>query len=214
MCQSLNALVLPAWLAAKSATGPMRVIRRGAARRPDAGGAFTKINQLNHKVRGTLRRTNRGRCGMPSHAEQATLAYTADDLFDVVADVADYPRFVPWCTGATVRSAGEHEIIADLVIGFGPFNERFTSQVALDRPRQVLVQASDGPLEHLTNRWTFTPEGPRTHVDFRIDFQFKSHLLDHVAATMFHEAATRMMSAFEARVHLLRAMHRHGTKTS
>ena len=151
---------------------------------------------------------------MPSHAEQATLAYTADELFEVVADVNDYPRFVPWCTGARIRSATEKEIIADLSIGFGPFNESFTSQVALDRPREVLVHAIDGPLEHLINRWTFTPVGTGTHVDLHIDFEFKSHLLDHVASKMFHEAATRMMSAFESRVHLLRAMHRHTTKPS
>ena len=94
-------------------------------------------------------------------------------------------------------------MIADLVIGFGPFQESFRSQVTLDRPRQVNVHAIEGPLEHLTNTWTFTPVGGRTLVDFIIDFQFKSHLLDHVANGMFYQAATRMMSAFEARAHLL-----------
>jgi coenzyme Q-binding protein COQ10 len=77
--------------------------------------------------------------------------------------------------------------------------------VTLDRPRQVLVRAVDGPLEHLTNSWTFTPVMDRTQVDFMIDFQFKSHLLDHVATEMFHTAATRM-SAFESRVHLVHMM--------
>ena len=155
--------------------------------------------------------SKRERCEMPRHAEQATLAYNADELFEVVADVADYPRFVPWCTGARIRSASETEIVADLTIGFGPFQESFVSQVTLERPKQVLVHGIDGPLEHLTNSWTFTPVGDRTHVDFSIDFQFKSHLLDHVANSMFQEAATRMMSAFESRVHLLHAMHRHAT---
>jgi coenzyme Q-binding protein COQ10 len=71
----------------------------------------------------------------------------------------------------------------------------------------VLVRATEGgPLEHLTNTWTFTPEGEGTHVDFVIDFQFKSHLLDHVANNMFHEAATRMMGSFESRVHLVHMM--------
>jgi coenzyme Q-binding protein COQ10 len=150
---------------------------------------------------------------MPRHEEQATLAYGADELFAVVADVKDYPLFVPWCGGARIRREDEREIIADLVIGFGPFQESFTSQVALDRPRPVLVRAVEGPLEHLTNTWTFTPVRGGTHVDFIIDFQFKSHLLDHVASGMFHEAATRMMSAFESRVHLLHMMQlRHATQ--
>jgi coenzyme Q-binding protein COQ10 len=149
---------------------------------------------------------------MPRHAEQTTLAYPADELFAVVADVKDYPLFVPWCSGAHIRREDHREITADLVIGFGPFQESFTSHVTLDRPRHVSVRAIEGPLEHLTNTWTFTPLADKTHVDFVIDFQFKSHLLDHVANGMFHEAATRMVSAFEARVHLLHAMQRHGKR--
>ena len=146
---------------------------------------------------------------MPHHEERATLHYSADELFAVVADVKDYPAFVPWCSGARLQREDEREIIAELVIGFGPFQESFTSQVTLDRPRQVLVRSVEGPLEHLTNTWTFTPTGDAaTHVDFVIDFQFKSHLLDHVANGMFQEAATRMMSAFESRVHLVHMMRR------
>jgi coenzyme Q-binding protein COQ10 len=145
---------------------------------------------------------------MPRHEEQAMLAYSADELFEVVADVKDYPLFVPWCSGARIHHEDPREVVAELVIGFGPFQESFTSQVTLDRPRQVGVRAIEGPLEHLTNTWTFTSMKQATHVDLIVDFQFKSHLLDHVANGMFHEAATRMMSAFESRVHLVH-MRRH-----
>ena len=144
---------------------------------------------------------------MPRHEEQKTLAYTADELFSVVADVKDYPSFVPWCAGARIHRESPQQIIAELEIGFGPLKESFTSQVTLDRPRQVLVRAIEGgPLEHLTNTWTFTPVGDRTQVDLVVDFQFKSPLFDHVANNMFQEAATRMMSAFESRAHLVHLM--------
>lgn len=152
---------------------------------------------------------------MPRHEEQATLAYGADELFAVVADVKDYPAFVPWCSGARIIREDPQKLIADLMIGFGVFQESFRSQVTLKRPEQLQVQAVDGPLEHLINTWTFTPVEDKTRVDFVIDFQFKSHLLDHVANEMFHQAATRMMSAFESRVHLVHmmkqraALHRH-----
>jgi coenzyme Q-binding protein COQ10 len=149
---------------------------------------------------------------MPHHEERTTLHYSPDELFAVVADVKDYPEFVPWCSGARVQREDPREIITELVIGFGAFQESFTSQVTLDRPRQVLVHALDGPLEYLRNTWTFTPTGDTTQVDFLIDFQFKSHLLDHVAAGMFHEATTRMMSAFESRVHLVHMMRRHAAQ--
>jgi coenzyme Q-binding protein COQ10 len=144
---------------------------------------------------------------MPRHEEQKTLPYPADELFSVVADVKDYPSFVPWCTAAHIRRDGPQQIIAELEIGFGPFKESFTSQVTLDRPRQVLVRATEGgPLERLTNAWTFTPAGDGTLVDLVVDFQFKSHLLDHVANSMFHEASTRMMGAFESHLRLVHLM--------
>jgi coenzyme Q-binding protein COQ10 len=144
---------------------------------------------------------------MPRHEEQKTLAYTADERFLVVANVKDYPSLVPWCSGVRIHREDPQEIIAHLEIGFGPFQESFTSQVTLDRPRQVLVRATEGgTLEHLTNTWTFTPVGDGTQVDLVVDFQFKSHLLDHVANNMFHEAAIRMMGAFESRMHLVHLM--------
>jgi len=108
---------------------------------------------------------------MPRHEEQTILPYDAEELFAVVADVRDYPSFVPWCSGAHIRHENARQIIADLVIGFGPFQESFASEVALDRPRHILVRALEGgPLEHLTNSWTFGPMGHKTHVDFVIDF--------------------------------------------
>ena len=60
---------------------------------------------------------------MPRHEEQKTLAYTADELFSIVANVKDYPSFVPWCTGARIHRETPTEIIAELEIGFGPFRE-------------------------------------------------------------------------------------------
>jgi coenzyme Q-binding protein COQ10 len=144
---------------------------------------------------------------MPSHTEHKLLPYTPDQLFDIVADVRDYPRFIPWCQGAHVRQTGEKLIVAELEIGFGPFRESFTSHVDLERPREVMVRSVDGPLEHLSNQWVFTPVGTATRIDFAVDFQFKSHLLDHVANGMFHEASLRMMGAFEERAHSLYRVH-------
>ena len=138
---------------------------------------------------------------MPSHSEQLLLPYSPEQLFDIVADVKDYPRFIPWCQEARIRQSDPALIIADLSIGFGPFRESFTSHVDLDRPHQVLVRAIDGPLEHLTNQWVFTPAGDATRIEFSIDFRFRSHLLDHVAEGMFHDANTRMVHAFEVRAH-------------
>ena len=71
---------------------------------------------------------------MPTHAERQIVPYRPDQLFDLVADVAKYPQFLPWCVAARIRSRTASELVADLTIGFGPFRETFTSRVALERP--------------------------------------------------------------------------------
>jgi coenzyme Q-binding protein COQ10 len=102
---------------------------------------------------------------MQRYEEQKTLAYAADEFFSVVADVKDYSSFVPCAPARGSIARVTKELVAELEIGFGPFRESFTSQVRLDRPRQVRVRAIEGgPLEHPTNEWTFTPAGDGTHV--------------------------------------------------
>ncbi len=87
---------------------------------------------------------------MPTHSESRTLPYSAQQMYDLVADVAAYPQFLPWCAAARVRSVtpqGDCEIMeADLVISFKVFRERFTSRVVLmPKDRKIDTEYLDGP---------------------------------------------------------------------
>src|SRR4029078_801699 len=94
---------------------------------------------------------------MPTHAEQKVLPYTPEQLFALVADIERYPEFLPWCVGARIRERQPDLVIADLIIGFRIFRERFTSRVALDAPRRIDVTFTEGPFRYLTNHWIFEP---------------------------------------------------------
>ena len=133
---------------------------------------------------------------MPTHAERQIVPYRPDQLFDLVADVGRYPEFLPWCVGARVRSRSETMQIADLTIGFGPFRESFTSRVALERPHRVKVSYENGPFRYLNNQWVFTPDPAGTEVDFFVDFEFRSRLLQRAIGVVFNEAVRRMVAAF------------------
>ena len=133
---------------------------------------------------------------MPTHAERKVMAYSAEQLFDLVADVGHYPEFLPWCTGARVRSRTDAELVADLTIGFGPFRETFTSRVELDRPRTVKVHYEHGPFRYLNNIWTFTPDPRGCLVDFHVAFEFRSRLLQAAIGVVFNEAVRLMVGAF------------------
>ena len=133
---------------------------------------------------------------MPTHAEHKLVPYTAEQLFDLVADVGRYPEFLPWCAGAKVRSRTATEEVADLTIGFGPFRESFTSRVALDRPRTVQVKYENGPFRYLNNQWTFTDAPRGCRVDFFVDFEFRSRLLQAAIGVVFNQAVAAMVNAF------------------
>ena len=136
---------------------------------------------------------------MPTHAEKRILRYTPEQLFDMVADIRRYPEFLPWCVGARIVSRNEAEVIADLTIGFKMFRETFRSQVTLERPHHVHVRYLTGPFRYLNNHWRFTPVAGGTEVDFFVDFEFRSRLLQAVIGTVFNEAVRLMVRAFERR---------------
>ena len=133
---------------------------------------------------------------MPTHAEHKLVPYAPEQLFDLVADVGNYPKFLPWCVGARIRSRTEGELVADLTIGFGPFRESFTSRVTLDRPHRVQVRYENGPFRYLNNQWGFTPAPGGCRVDFFVDFEFRSRILQAAIGVVFNEAVRRMVNAF------------------
>jgi len=136
---------------------------------------------------------------VPTHTEKRILPYTPEQMFALVADVERYPEFLPWCVGARIRERGPTRIVADLIIGFRMVRERFTSRVDLAAPSRIDVTYTDGPFRYLNNHWGFerVPEGCR--VDFFVDFEFKSRILQKMIEMLFGEAVRRMVGAFETR---------------
>lgn len=137
---------------------------------------------------------------MPTHAERRVLPYTPEQLFDIVADIERYPDFLPWCVATRVKSREGNVITADVVIGFKMFRERFTTRDVLDRPRRIDVSYHDGPFKYLNNHWVFEPVGDAScDLDFYIDFEFRTRLLQMAVGALFNEAVKVMVSAFEKR---------------
>jgi len=142
---------------------------------------------------------------VPNHAEKKILPYTPEQMFDLVADVARYPEFLPWCVAARIRSRDESNIVADLIIGFKGLQECFTSRVSLDKPNLLIeVKYENGPFKYLINNWKFDScDVESCQLDFYVEFEFKSRLLHHVMGVLFHQAVRRMVAAFEARAAVL-----------
>ena len=141
---------------------------------------------------------------MTVHAEKRVINHRPEDLFALVADVRKYPDFLPWCLAARIREESPLSFKADLIIGFNLFRERFTSFVDLDADNlEITVKYAEGPFKHLTNHWRFLDHPDGCEIDFYVDFEFNSRLLQSVIETLFTEAVKRMVSAFESRADVL-----------
>tara|TARA_B100002052_G_C15624736_1_gene481309 strand:- start:87 stop:569 length:483 start_codon:yes stop_codon:yes gene_type:complete len=149
---------------------------------------------------------------MPIHAEKRVLPYTPAQLFDLVADVERYPAFLPWCVAVRVRRRETTEsadgddklLVADMVIGFKVFRERFTTRVQCRRPDRIDVTYTDGPFRYLNNHWVFSPKGDNAcEIEFFVDFEFRSAILQKAIGLVFNEAVQKMINSFEARAEVL-----------
>lgn len=140
---------------------------------------------------------------MPTHAEKRHLPYTPDQLYGLVADVERYPDFLPWCVAARIRYRDAGMMLADLMIGFRMVRERFTSKVTLGQGR-IDVVYTEGPFKYLNNHWIFqgTADGG-TDIDFFVDFEFRSKVLQALIGVLFNEAVGLMVASFEKRARQL-----------
>ena len=142
---------------------------------------------------------------MPTHSETRPMPYTAQQMYDLVADVGDYPKFLPWCSAARIRSRtplGEAEVMeADLVISFKVFRERFGSRVTLfPNDKKIDTEYLDGPFRYMKSNWAFTDRADGgCDVSIFVDFEFKNAVLQGIIGVVFNEAMQRIVRAFERR---------------
>jgi coenzyme Q-binding protein COQ10 len=139
------------------------------------------------------------------------LPYRPDDLFRLVGDVGKYPEFVPWVSSLRTWNAqqmaeGVDAFDAEVRVGFAFLKERFSTRVRRDAGRREIdVSLLSGPFRRLENRWRFhEAAGGGTRVEFEIDFEFKSRMLEALLAANFQTAVDRLMRCFEDRA---RALH-------
>ncbi|XP_017839491.1 coenzyme Q-binding protein COQ10, mitochondrial [Drosophila busckii] len=136
-----------------------------------------------------------------SYTKKELVGYSMQDMYNVVSDVSNYHKFVPYVNKSNVHSKDTLGFKADLIVGFPPLNEAYTSRVTLEAPSLVKSECHDGRLfNYLLNEWRFSPglkDIPNSCVlDFRVAFEFKSLLHSNIANLFFDLICDQMESAF------------------
>ena len=146
---------------------------------------------------------------MPKASVKRLIECKKNDLIDLVLDIEKYPEFVPFCFDAKIyenkKDGDIQKIIADLTIGKGPFKDTYKSDVAFDKKKDTIyVKNIEGPLNHLTNNWTFTDKNNGiTEVIFDIDFQIKNKFLNSLMIVSFQFGLEKIADAFQKRAEKL-----------
>jgi coenzyme Q-binding protein COQ10 len=140
---------------------------------------------------------------MPQHHERRELPFSAGQMYDLVTDVRCYAEFLPWVAAVRVRSDSEHEMLADLVVGFKAIKETFSSRVLKTPKSKVVVDYLDGPMRHLHNQWLFEETINGCIVDFTVDFAFHNRVFEALAGQYFNTALRKMTDAFIERAEAL-----------
>jgi coenzyme Q-binding protein COQ10 len=137
------------------------------------------------------------------------LPYTPEQLFEVVADVRRYPEFIPYLTSMRVwdereEGPGLSSFKAEAGVGFGPFREKFGTLVGLDRAGgRIECHLISGRFHKLENRWAFSRVEQGTAIDFFIDLQLKSRLLQGMVDANADKVTSRIVRGFEDRARQL-----------
>jgi len=141
---------------------------------------------------------------MTKHSEERLVPHLPENLYHLVSDVKAYPEFLPWCLASRVRQHDQSQMIADLIIGFRIYREKFTSYVDFHQEDlKIYVRYAEGPFKYLENSWHFKPDPAGCIIDFHVDFEFRSRFFQSVIETLFSEAVKRMVRAFETRADVL-----------
>ena len=146
---------------------------------------------------------------MPAFRTTRRVRHAPDRMFALVADVEQYPQFLPLCEGLAIRRRtpaedGTEVLVADMTVGYKAIVETFTSRVTLDPARlKILVEYIDGPFRQLENRWSFREDPEGCVVEFFIAYEFRSRTLGLLMGAMFEKAFRRFAEAFERRADLV-----------
>ena len=125
------------------------------------------------------------------------VAYSAQQMFALVDDVAAYPQFLPWCGGASVREAEGNAVHATVDIDYHHIKQSFTTENLRTPPQRIDIKLIDGPFRHLDGSWLFVPlSDSACKIELQLHYEFSSRLLEKAVGPIFHYIANNFVDAF------------------
>lgn len=169
------------------------------AKRPGAEGRVASA-----RAPGSPRRTWHHappRCPFMADVQKTVLIrYSAERMFDLVTDVADYPNFLPWCGGVEIRHQDETSMEARIDIRFKGIHQHFATHNTQRRPERIDMEFTEGPFKRFTGYWNFIPlRDDACKVEFALHYEFSSIILEKLIGPVFNHIANTFVESFVKR---------------
>ncbi|BBB23959.1 conserved hypothetical protein [Isorropodon fossajaponicum endosymbiont JTNG4] len=133
-------------------------------------------------------------------SKNAIVAYSCEQLYQLVNQVNQYPEFLNWCSDASILKQSDGQIIASVKINKGSFNQTFTTINTLTPHQKIDMQLKEGPFKHLSGAWIFTKlSNSVCKIELNLEFGFSSKLVGIAISPIFTSIANSQLDAFIAR---------------
>lgn len=143
---------------------------------------------------------------MNSVTRSALVPFSAQQMFDLVEGVEQYPQFLPWCSGTAVSHRDPAVTQATIHINYRGIKQSFSTENHKQTPERMTLQLVEGPFRMLDGEWLFTALGAEAcKVDFRLSYEFSSTLLEKLVGPVFGHIAGTMVDAFLKRADIVYA---------
>lgn len=130
----------------------------------------------------------------------AIVPFTADSMFELVADVESYPAFLPGCTSARIHERDGCRVVASIALAEGPLRTEFRTRNVLEPCRRIDMQLEEGPFSTLQGVWEFVPLGEDgSRVSLAVQFAFASRAIDLILGPVFEALCNRLVDSFVRR---------------
>jgi ribosome-associated toxin RatA of RatAB toxin-antitoxin module len=132
------------------------------------------------------------------------IRHSAEQMFDLVTNVADYPDFLPWCGGVEVTRADEAGMDAKIDINFKGIRQHFATHNTHQRPGSINMQFADGPFKKFTGYWRFIPlRKDACKIEFALHYEFSSLILEKIIGPVFNHIANTFVESFVKRAEVI-----------
>lgn len=127
----------------------------------------------------------------------AIVPYSARQMFELVNNIEDYPRFLPWCGKSHVLERSDKEVVAELEISWKGMHKSFSTRNTLTPYERIDMNLVNGPLRHMEGIWTFQAlDEHACKVLLDLEFEFAGSLLDRFFQPVFQNIANTLVEAF------------------